>query len=81
MAQLSPLRGRTIRGHDGPQHVAGDAAILRQRGFEVQPEFWPVARRSIWDITGLSAIRTWQPPTRWLARWTRRRPPWRKPAV
>ena len=34
------------RRHDGPQHVAGDAAILRQRGFEVQPVFWPVSRRA-----------------------------------
>src|SRR6202453_5366611 len=32
------------RGHDGPQHVAGDAAILRQRGLEVQPIFRQVAR-------------------------------------
>jgi integrase len=32
------------RGHDGPQHVAGDAAILRQRGLEVRPIFRQVAR-------------------------------------
>src|ERR1700674_4384027 len=29
------------RGHDGPQSVAGDATILRPRGLEVQPIFWP----------------------------------------
>ena len=27
------------RRHDGPQHVAGDAAVLHRRGFEVQPVF------------------------------------------
>src|ERR1700728_3176487 len=32
------------RGHDGRQHVAGDAAILRQRGLEVPPIFRQVAR-------------------------------------
>jgi hypothetical protein len=32
------------RGHDGPQHVASDAAILRQRSLEVQPIFRQVAR-------------------------------------
>src|SRR6516165_9156262 len=31
------------RGHDGPQSVAGDAAIVSQRHIEVQPVFWPVA--------------------------------------
>ena len=68
MAQLSPLRGRTIRGHDGPQHVAGDAASYVSAVSKFSRNFWPVARRSIWDITGLSAIRTSQPPTRWPAR-------------
>jgi len=32
------------RGHDDPQSVPGDTAILRPRGFEVQPVFWPLAR-------------------------------------
>jgi hypothetical protein len=31
------------RGHDDPEHVAGDIAILHQRGFEVQPVFRPLA--------------------------------------
>jgi hypothetical protein len=31
------------RGHDGPQSVACDAAILRACGCEVQPVFRPVA--------------------------------------
>src|SRR5260370_3547839 len=41
---VEPSSSPHDRGHDGPQHVAGDAAILRQRGFEVQPAFWQVAR-------------------------------------
>jgi hypothetical protein len=41
MADLSPLRRRMI---EDMEHVAGDATILHQRGFEVQPVFWPVAR-------------------------------------
>src|ERR1700722_17245950 len=28
------------RGHDGPEYVARDPAILHQRGFKVQPLFW-----------------------------------------
>src|SRR5271165_7055552 len=32
------------RGHDDPQSVPGDTAILRPRGVEVQPVFWPLAR-------------------------------------
>ena len=32
------------RGHDDPQSVAGDAAILRPRGFEVQRIFSSLAR-------------------------------------
>src|ERR1700682_271087 len=31
------------RGHDDPEHVAGDPAILHQRGFVAQPVFWPLA--------------------------------------
>src|SRR3954470_14839155 len=31
------------RGHDRPQHVASDAAILHPRGCEVQPLFRPIA--------------------------------------
>ena len=44
MAEISPLRRRMIEEHDRPQHVAGDAAILRQRGFEIQPVLRPLAR-------------------------------------
>jgi hypothetical protein len=46
MAEISPLRRRMIEEHDRPQHVAGDAAILRQRGFEVQPVLRPLARQT-----------------------------------
>ena len=35
------------RGHDGPQSVAGDPAILHSCGLEVQPIFWPFPR-SAW---------------------------------
>ena len=31
------------RGHDGPQPVASDPAILHQRGFEVQPLLYATA--------------------------------------
>src|SRR3954471_12563802 len=31
------------RGHDGPQPLAGDPAILCSRGVEVQPIFRPIA--------------------------------------
>src|SRR3954470_16706963 len=34
------------RGHDRPQHVAGDATILYQRGCEVQPLFRPLAEQA-----------------------------------
>ena len=44
MAELSPLRRRMIEDMTSPQHVAGDAAIVHQRGFEVQPIFRQVAR-------------------------------------
>ena len=43
MAELSPLRRRMIEDMTSPEHVAGDAAILHQRGFEVQPVFRPLA--------------------------------------
>ena len=33
------------RGHDDPQSVAGDAAILRLRGLKVQPIFWSLPDR------------------------------------
>ena len=42
MAELSPLPPHD-RGHDDPEHVAGDTAILHQRSFEVQPVFRPLA--------------------------------------
>ena len=42
MAEISPLLPPHDRGHDGPQSVAGDAAILPQRRIEVQSIFWPV---------------------------------------
>ena len=32
MAEISPLRRRMFDGHDDPQSVAGDAAILPLRG-------------------------------------------------
>ena len=40
MAEISPLRRRMIKGHDGPQSVAGDATIVPQCGIEVQSLFW-----------------------------------------
>jgi hypothetical protein len=53
-ARLSPIRRlpdgpdepstpRHDRRDDGPQSVAGDAAILYQRGIEVQRIFWTSA--------------------------------------
>jgi hypothetical protein len=30
------------RGHDGPQSIASDTAIVSECGFEVQPAFWPL---------------------------------------
>jgi hypothetical protein len=39
MAEMSPLRRRMIRGHDGPQSVAGNATILRSCRLQVQPLF------------------------------------------
>ena len=48
MADLSPSSPPHDRGHDSPQSVAGDAAILHQRGFEVQP-FFSANRRIGWN--------------------------------
>jgi len=42
MADLSPLRRRMIEDMT-VRNLAGDAAILHQRGFEVEPIFWPIA--------------------------------------
>ena len=42
------------RGHDGPQSLAGDTAILRPRGVEVQPVFRPVAGQA--DAGGRSHL-------------------------
>src|SRR3984957_3336329 len=41
--RVEPSSSPHDRGHDDPEHVAGDTAILRQRGFEVQPVFRPLA--------------------------------------
>lgn len=43
MARDEPSAPPHDRGHDGPQSVAGDAAIVSQRSIEVQPVFWPLA--------------------------------------
>ena len=55
MTELSPLRRRMVshaaaigpramaNGHDDPQSFAGDAAILRPCGIEVQPAFRALA--------------------------------------
>ncbi len=43
------------RGHDDPQSGPGDTAILRPRGLEVQPVFWPLARSTrLGGCSGLS---------------------------
>ena len=39
-----PSASADDRGHDDPQSVAGDAAILPLCGLEVQPIFWSLAR-------------------------------------
>ena len=39
-----PSASADDRGHDDPQSVAGDAAILPLCGLEVQPTFWSLAR-------------------------------------
>ena len=60
MARDEPSAPPHDRRHDGPQSVAGDAAILPLCGGEVQPLFWSLARtdwawrrcvpsRSIWS--------------------------------
>ena len=43
MPQMSPPQHD--RGHDRPQSLAGDATILHQRGFEVQPLFRAIPRQ------------------------------------
>lgn len=42
MAETSPPSPPHDRGHDGPQPLAGDAAILRSCGVEVQPVLWQI---------------------------------------
>src|SRR6516162_5589730 len=39
-----PSASANDRGHDNPQSVAGDAAILPPCGVEIQPVFWALAR-------------------------------------
>ena len=55
MAETSPLRRRMHRGHDGPQPLAGDAAILRPRGSKFSRFFG----RSPETLT-LEDVRTYQ---------------------
>src|SRR3984957_20642817 len=38
--RVEPFSPPHDRGHDGPEYVARDPAILHQRGFKVQPLFW-----------------------------------------
>ena len=47
MAETSPLRRRMIEGDEGSQSLAGDAAILRPRGVEVQPVFRPMTLEDV----------------------------------
>jgi len=42
MADLSPLRRRMIEDMTVRNLSPANAAILHQRGFEVQPLFWPI---------------------------------------
>src|SRR3546814_533422 len=41
--RVEPSAPAHDRGHDGPQSIAGNAAILCPRGGEVQPIFQPLA--------------------------------------
>ena len=56
MAEMSPLRRRMIEGHDRPQSVAGDTAIRRARGGEVQSFLGRLAL----DRLGLEDVRAFQ---------------------
>ena len=55
MAEMQPSASPDDRGHDDPQSVPGDPAIIRPRGFEVQPPFHPLA-----DRLGLEDVRAYQ---------------------
>jgi len=48
------------RGHDGPQSLAGDPAILPACGLEVQPLFWPFPDRLDWRMFAPSRC-IWRP--------------------